>query len=198
MANVVAVFCEDSGHESFVRALLERLGREENVDVDVRVLCARGGRGKAIGEFTHWQRAFATGLRSGTPGLLVLVVDANCDGWREKRTSLQGQIDKTLFPRTVVGCPDPHVERWCLADAEGFGHVIGVKPPRDPDKCERDYYKRILREAILNAGHPILTSEMEFAPDLVRAFDLFRAGKTQASLGKFVEDLRAALRMLRG
>ena len=37
---------------------------------------------------------------------------------------------------------------------------------------------------------------MEFAPDLIEAMDLYRAGKNQRSLGHFVEGLRAALRLL--
>ena len=46
------------------------------------------------------------------------------------------------------------------------------------------------------AGQPILTTAMEFAPDLIEAMDLYRAGKNQRSLGHFVEGLRAALRLL--
>jgi len=33
---------------------------------------------------------------------------------------------------------------------------------------------------------------MEYAPDLVEAMDLFRAGKNQQSLRHFIEDVRGA------
>ena len=53
--------------------------------------------------------------------------------------------------------------------------------------------KRLLRQTILDAGQPILTNEMEYAPDLVKAMDLFRAGKNQPSLKHFVDEIRTAL-----
>ena len=40
----------------------------------------------------------------------------------------------------------------------------------------------------------ILTDAMEFAPDLVAAMDLYRAGKNQRSLRLFIEDLTKGLR----
>ena len=57
----------------------------------------------------------------------------------------------------------------------------------------------MLRQSIENGGQPILTTEMELAPDLVRAMDLYRAGKNkhQRSLKRFVEDLRTGIRSLR-
>ena len=73
----------------------------------------------------------------------------------------------------------------------GFGD-----PPADPGKCERDIYKRLLRQTIQSAGQPILTNEMEYAPDLVLAMDLFRAGKNQASLRHFIDEIRKALQSL--
>ncbi len=127
------------------------------------------------------------------PDLLVLIIDANCGDWQEVRSSLSAAIDQSVFPRSVVGCPDPHIERWCMADPVSFKQTIGVQPPVDPGKCERDLYKRLLRAALTDAGQPIVANAMEFAPELISAADLFRAAKTQRSLGAFVADLRTAL-----
>jgi hypothetical protein len=130
------------------------------------------------------------------PDLLVLMIDANCAGWSQARRELEEAIERAIFPRFAIGCPDPHVERWCLADPVAVQAVLGISAPADPGKCERHVFKRLLRQTILDAGQPILTSEMEYAPDLVAAMDLYRAGKNQSSLRHFVEEVRDALQSI--
>ena len=109
---------------------------------------------------------------------------------------MEEAIDSRIFVRCVIGCPDPHVEKWCLADPQAVQEVLGVAAPSVPEKCERYFYKQLLRQTIREAGQPILTNEMEYAPDLVAAMDLYRAGKNQPSLRHFVDELRSALRSL--
>jgi hypothetical protein len=127
------------------------------------------------------------------PDLLVVIIDANCTGWADCRRDLAEFIDLKLFSAIAIGCPDPHIERWCFADPQAIMKVLGCPCPKDPGKCERGVYKRLLRETILMAGQPILTDEMEYAPELVNEMDLFTAGKNQPSLRHFVEDVRKAL-----
>ncbi len=196
MASEIDLFCEDRGHEQFARALIGRLAQEARVPITLQVRSARGGHGRALGEFRAWQAAFVGGLKVGTPELLVLVIDGNCQGWNIARQGLASGIDGAVFPRSVVGCPDPHVERWCLADPLAFKAVVGIDAPRDPDKCERELYKRLLREAMEKAGQPILTDVMEFAQDIVEQADLYAAGAAQPSLGSFIGDLRGAIKLL--
>jgi hypothetical protein len=196
MARMIRVdlYCEDRGHEDFVRALLLRLGREEAVELALQVRAGRGGHAAALTEFDTWQRAKRRGTDNETPDLLILVIDGNCEGPTQAKKRISEAVDPWIFPRFVVGCPDPHVERWCLADPPTFAEVVGRAPGPDPGKCERQIYKHLLRENILAAGQPILTDAMEFAPDLVAAMDLYRAGKSQPSLRHFVDELRGALR----
>lgn len=192
----ITLFCEDRGHEQFVRALVGRLAAEEDRVVHLEVRNASGGHPQAMAELEAWQRAVAKGAVNAATDLLVVVVDANCQGWSAARDGLRSSINTAVFPRQVLGCPDPHIERWCLADPQTFDEVIGAPAPADPDKCERDFYKKLLRRAITDAGQPILIDEMDFAPELVDAMHLFRAGKNQASLKHFVDDLRGALRSI--
>ncbi len=193
----VDLYCEDSGHELFARALLLKIARELGVKVTVQAMSSRGGHGRALSEFRIWQKAMAkNGAGLTYPDLLALIIDANCHGWSECRRDLSGEIDKELFPSHVIGCPDPHVERWCFADPQAIQTVFGLPCPRDPEKCERSRYKRLLHETVLRAGQPILTTEMEVAPDLVDAMDLFAAGRNQPSLRHFVDDIRKAFTRL--
>jgi hypothetical protein len=184
----VDLYCEDIGHEQFTGTLLRRIAHDLEVPLDFQTRNSRGGHGRALREFRAWQKAVAA-QRSGSPipDLLVL-----CNSWSECRRDLDEAIDSRLFPAHVIGCPDPHIERWCFADPYAIQAVLGCPCPADPGKCERDFYKKLLRETIRKAGQPILTGEMEYAPDLVEAMDLFRAAKSQHSLGHFIEEVRDA------
>lgn len=195
----IDLYCEDSGHEQFARALLKRLAGELGLKLGINTVSGRGGHGQAVTEFRAWQRAVTSGrgISHQIPDLLVLMIDANSAGWAPVRREIEQAIDQAIFPRYAIGCPDPHIERWCLADPQAVQEVLGTAPPPDPGKHERGFYKRLLRQTILGAGQPILTNEMEYAPDLVDAMDLFRAGKNQPSLKHFVDEIRTALQQLR-
>jgi hypothetical protein len=191
----IALYCEDSGHEQFARALLNRLARAVDLRADIRTLSGRGGHARALKEFRLWQRTIGTrqGLGQEIPDLLILLIDANCKGWAQVRNDLEASVNGQIFPFSVVGCPDPHVERWCLADPVAVQQVLDIQPPSDPGKCDRHIYKQMLRQTIRAAGQPILTNEMEYAPDLVEAMDFYRAGKSQPSLKHFIEEIQRAL-----
>jgi hypothetical protein len=176
--------------------MLTRLSTEAGRRLEVTTVSGRGGHGRAVTEFRAWQRASSRGLNLEIPDLLVLMIDANCSGWTQKRRELDENVDTAVFPRFVIGCPDPHIERWCLADPEAVKEVVGTPPLPDPGKCDRGVYKQLLRRTILDAGQPILTNEMEYAPDLVESMDLYRAGKNQPSLRHFVDEIRRALATL--
>lgn len=193
----VSIFCEDRGHEQFVRPLVERLAREIGGRVATTIQNARGGRSRALAEFQAWQRSVQLGA-VGVPDLVAVVVDTNCGTWADARRSVEERLDPSVFPRAVIGCPDPHVERWCLADPRTFQRVVGIAAPRDPGKCERDAYKHLLADSLARAGKPIATDEMEIALDIVDAMDLHRAVKKDRALGAFVGDLRTELTSLMG
>ena len=48
--------------------------------------------------------------------------------------------------------------------------------------------------AIAQGGHPATLGGVEFAPELVEAMDLYRAGRNDSSLKAFIDDFRAKLR----
>lgn len=192
----LAVFCEDRGHEIFTRALVSRLARELAIEVTINAISAARGKGMALSQLRGWQRAFKRGLTVGKPDVLIIVIDGNCMTAPVKRREIEPIVLADMFPSVVIGCPDPHVERWCFADPDAFERVVGASIQPDPGKCERGAYKRMLREALSKAEQPILTDEMEIAPDIVREIDLYRAGDAQPSLGAFIQDVQAALKIV--
>ena len=95
---------------------------------------------------------------------------------------------------SVLACPDPHVEVWYLSDLETFKTVVGTRPSVASNKCERDYYKRVLASAVMAGGNPPTLGGIEFAKDLADSMDLFRAGRESTSLKHFIEEVRNVFR----
>jgi len=189
----VDLFGEDRAHEAFGAALVRRLGAEEGVRPDLRAVSSRGGLGRALMELQAYQRPFARGLASGTPDVLAVLIDANTVGVAARRREIEAMIDATVIPRSVIGCPDPHVERWYCADASSFARVVGASPVA-PTGNDRSGWKRALAQAV-EAGEVVsLDDGIDLAPELVEAMDLGRAGRSEPSLGAFVDDLRRAIR----
>ncbi len=194
----VDLFAEDRAHEAFVRALAGRIAREEQVSITMQTRSARGGHPRALGELRSWQTLLEKdALPAGAPDLVVVVIDGNCGSSQGKREEIREATHSLLEERVVAGCPDPHVERWFLADPDSFHAVVGYRPVLGSEKCEREYYKKLLVDAIHEAHQPTTLGGIEFAGELVEAMDLFRAGKGDASLRAFVRDLRSGLRHAR-
>lgn len=182
------VFAEDRAHEEFIQALIERLAGEEGVVVDVRIRAARGGHPQAIAELKLYQRSVVAGVAGLVPpDVLVVVIDANCQPYGAARNRILRAVDQPFRPFTAVACPDPHIERWYLADPVTFARAVGKQPTVGKRKCDRERYKRVLSEAVTSAGHPALLGGIEFAKEIVDAMDLYRAGKAEKSLRHFVD-----------
>jgi len=186
---VVDLFVEDRAHEAFLKRLVERLAREEHVDVIVRVRSARGGHGRALEEFRLYQRLVE---QDAAPAADVVVVgiDGNCTRFNEKRAAIRDATRPAFANRVIAACPDPHVERWFLADPEAFQRVVGRRPRLGRKKCARDHYKNLLARAIREAGHPPTLGGIEFAQEIAQGINWYRAGKNDRSLG-FVSKLGA-------
>ena len=187
------VFCEDSGHERLTRTLVERLAEEQSVSLDVNVRSGRGGKGKAISEL----RAFQAQARvNGGSDLLVVMIDANGDGWARKRAEIEEEVAADVFAYHAIGCPDPHVEKWLFADAAAYSSVVGLPPPALPSKEGKDVYKRLLGQSLDKAGIVVLTGPMEIASEIIAAMNLNQFKPPFNSLSDFVKSIRNALKQL--
>jgi hypothetical protein len=192
---VVDLFVEDRAHEFLVGSLVRRIAAEESRSVELRVRAAAGGQGRAMAEFGNYQSLLLKQVLP-IPHLIVVAIDANCARFRAARQAILDATRNELKQSVVAACPDPHVERWYMADPPSFRRVVGGSPRIKQKKCVRDYYKHALTKAVRNAGHPPTLNGIEFAADLAEAMDLYAAGKTDRSLNAFVSDLRAAIRRM--
>ncbi len=196
MANLMKVdlFAEDRAHESFLDALIGRLIKEGSTETLIRHRSPLGGHGKMLTELDAFQKIIR-GRQPGieVPDILVVARDANCQRFTKARQEVYGLIDQRVFPAFAIACPDPHIERWFLADPASFHEVIGAESKPGRRKCERDLYKRKLSEAIRRGGHPPTLGGIEFANELVGEMNFYRAGKNEPSLQHFIDDFRQAI-----
>ena len=195
----IDLFCEDRAHEELLKHLLDRLCAEEGLaEPRIETRSARGGHGRALDELEKYQLVVRQrGL--AVPDLLVVAIDANCTPYAEMVQHIESRLQRQLFPYCAIACPDPHTERWYMADEEAFRQLIGVSPPVIEPKCGKEHrgeLKRALVSAIRQAGHPVLLSGVEFAAELAAAIHPFRAGKTDSAFKHFLDDVVAALRRL--
>ncbi len=154
---------------------------------------ARGGHGRALAELTLYQESVIGGL-VGMPDLLVVAIDANCSTFTQARAVIEGQLQNAFAGRTIPACPDPHIERWYLADLNSFHRIVGVRPKIGRQKCQRDVYKALLAQAVVDTGHPATLGGLEFSEELAAAMNFYRAGKADNSLKHFLEDATARLK----
>ncbi len=177
---------------------MARVAREEKLQLQTRVVSATRGHGRVMSELKHYRRLISNIATNRFPAdLIVAAVDGNCTTANRRRAEIRDALGPELEPRLVAACPDPHIERWYLADPESFEAVVGNRPEVGAQKCARGHYKRILRVTVQQGGHPpgALGGD-DFAPEPVRAMDLERASRRDSSLGAFLRDLRPALRLL--
>jgi hypothetical protein len=188
---VIDVFCEDIGHETFLRNLIKVLAIREAISTPLlRPHSSRGGHGRALTSLKSWQRALKTGHQPRGDALLVLI-DANSNGWRPMLRAIQDAVDSSLYPTVLIGCPDPHVEVWCTADPEAFQSLFSVPVPQPPTGSGRLVYKQWLADALEQAGEAVLSDPMAICLDLLPSMDMEKACRNNASLNHFVGVIRA-------
>ncbi len=188
----IHLFGEDIAHERFISALLERIATEENVEIHISSGNAQGGHGRALAELKTHQRAVVVG--GGIPDLLVVAIDANCQPWTKAKAEIVAAVNTESFPAHALAIPDPHVERWYIADPLALRTALETHVTLERRKCEREEYKRVLVSALREAGHPVTLGGAEFAREIVEEMDFFRAGKNEPSLKHFLDQARGAVK----
>lgn len=184
----IVLFVEDSGHEMFIKAVIQRFAHEYNVAVKIIPRSVRGGHGKAIFELKSYLKK---DLQTEQPELLIVAIDANCKGYQDCKKEIDEALG-TFQDISLCAIPDPHIERWLLLDSAAFKKAVRGKGCSAPDqKCQRDRYKKLLMEAMIQSGVRPPLGGMEYAEDIVNAMDFERMEKSDPSLGHFLKSMRS-------
>ncbi len=188
----VVCFCEDVAHGRFIRALIQRAADMCGTSAQIQVLNATHGSRVWL-EFRQYLREVKAG-RQSLPDVLVVVIDGNCKKAAQVRRDIEQEVEKVglTLPHLVCAVPDPHIERWYLEDQHAIQAILPrAKPEKLRYKCERDRYKKALKDAIRAAGVEPLLGGAEYGEDIAKTLETSRLDR---SFRNFWEDLLRALR----
>jgi len=193
----IIYFLEDAAHNQFVPPLVERIARELGISVgrvEIEPSYYRGSQ--VIRAFRQFLRDAQQSLRAD---LVVLCVDGNCKGPEEKRREFEREVQRHRISVPVIyAIPNPHIERWYLADPTAIRTVISsslISFHVPPYKCERDFYKRILEiEVFEKVEIDVYQGGTEYGPDIANEIDFVRIMTITPCLNKFIDDIRQALK----
>jgi len=188
----ITCFFEDIAHERFIKTIVERAGQEIGMRMEVSVRSATHGS-RVWRELEQYLKDIQKRVEP-MPDVLVVVTDGNCQKEMQVRKRIQGLTSKYSFPDECVVCaiPNPHIERWYLEDQQALTGVISrSKPKKLRYKCERDWYKQALVEAIRKAGIEPLLGGAEYGDEIAR---MLNPSKLDRSFRNFWDELRRVLK----
>ena len=127
------------------------------------------------------------------PDAIVVVIDANCRGYNDRKRLMEGQLERYPEFQQLVSyaIPDPHIERWMLVDPTAFEKVFGRGCTLPAIRCAKGQYKRLLREEIRASGIEAPLGGEEYAEDIVMAMNLSQIEAREPSLGLFLKSVKA-------
>lgn len=69
----IDLFAEDRAHETFLKALIQRLADEAYKPVTIHVRAARGGHGRAMDELTNYRRLIEKGAVTASDLFVIAI-----------------------------------------------------------------------------------------------------------------------------
>ena len=182
----ISLFVEDAVHEDFLVALVQRVANAGNIKITVSGV--RGGHEAVITELKQYQQDLQHNGED-LPDLIIVGTDSNSKGFLQREKEIN-QATSSLADRVISMIPKPYIERWLLLDAEAFKTVFGGGCSVPKRKCDRDRYKRLLLQAIRDAGVIPLLGGIEHIADLVNAMDLQHLEQSDRSFRRFFRVLQ--------
>ena len=184
----ISLFAEDEAHEDFLTTLARRLAAAYRVEIEMTTYSVTGGYGRVINELKRYHRDLQS-HHEALPHLILVGTDGNC----KKPPEREREIHQALAGFTdfvICAIPDPHIERWLLLDTEAFKTVFGRGCLTPDRKCEQDRYKRLLLNAILQAGPEPSLTNFGYVADLVNSMNFQRMARRSDSLGRLFKALQ--------
>ena len=188
----VNLFVEDAAHEDFLNALVQRLANEYNIKINITASSVRRGHGRVIRELKQYLQDLHRN-KENLPDLVIVGTDSNCTRISEREKEIN-QITSVFADIVISMTPDPHIERWLLLDSEAFKTVFGKGCSTPDQKCERDRYKHMLLNAIIDATKVPPLDGMERMEELVNAMNLQNMEQNDNSVQRFLRALRRQFR----
>ena len=190
----ISLFAEDEAHEDFLTALVYRLADDYHVKINLTSRSVRGGHGKVISELKQYQQDLQA-YDEGSPDLIIVGTDSNCHGFSARKREIDQAISADFTDLVICAIPEPHIERWLLLDSGAFKTAMGKGCPAPDQKCERARYKRLLIQAVRNAGVVPISGGIEHTEALVNSMNLLRIAQIDKSMDRLLSALQHRFRM---
>ena len=184
----ISLFVEDTVHEDFLVALVHRVANTYNIEIKVKVSNVRGGHENVITELGQYQQDLQHNTED-LPDIIIVGTDTNSKGFLQRETEIH-QAVSSLADRVISMIPKPYIERWLLLDSEAFKAVFGTDCSVPNRKYDRYHYKRLLLQAIRDAGVVPLLGGIERIADLVNAMNLQHMEQRDRSFRRFFRALQ--------
>jgi hypothetical protein len=84
----IRLFVEDSGHEVFLGALIQRFANKYTVSIEPKFDNAAGGYGKMMSELKEYINDLLTDQEE-LPDLLIAATDSNCEGFLKRKRQVE-------------------------------------------------------------------------------------------------------------
>jgi hypothetical protein len=194
----IGYFLEDVAHREFIVHLVNRVASDmvglPTAELEHDVFNASGGHGATKTELKRFLRDMQQGILSAPP-ILVVAIDGNCQGYVQKRSEITKVVQRYAYSgQLICAKPDPHIERWYIADPQAFQAAVeSPAPPEIPAyKCERGRYKQAMNATLSGLGLQLLLGGAEFGQEIVAGMDLYTVQQADTTLKHFIEQLEAA------
>ena len=184
----ISLFVEDTVHEDFLVVLVHRIANAYNIEINIKVSSVRGGHENVIAELEEYQQDLQHNDED-LPDLIIVGTDSNGKGFLQREKEIH-QAVSNLTDHVISMIPKPHIERWFLLDSEAFKEVFGTDRSVPNRKYDRNRYKRLLLQAIRDAGVVPLLGGIERIADLVNAMDLQHMEQRDKSFRRFFRALQ--------
>ncbi len=184
----VNLLVEDTVHEDFLVALVQRVANAYNIEIKIKVSSVRDGHETVITELRQYQQDLQHNAED-LPDLIIVGTDSNGRGFLQREKEIN-QSTSDLADRVIYMIPQPHIERWLLLNAEAFKKVFGRGCSVPKRKYDRERYKRLLLQAIRDADVIPLLGGIEHIADLVNAMDFQHLEQSDRSFRRFFRALQ--------
>ena len=191
----IAMSVEDNAQEQFIKGILKRILKEygfNDDDYEITPLCNKGGKSLlALKTFINEGKR----ISFRTKDILIVGSDANCMGFMERKKQIDKIIADSQYKNVIMAIPNPHIERWYLMDLQALKKAVDapISVNLPSFKCEKGFYKRLLKSAFQSAGIVPPLGGTEYGEEIAKYVDLYECGKIDHGFKEFNEQLRLGL-----
>jgi hypothetical protein len=196
----IAYFFEDVAHENFIRALVWRVYSERfsgGVRLKEDILNRQGGsviENRFRAYMSKWKKKQDKDLEYD---LIIVVRDQNCRGKAKTLKVFHDGSRRAEYPEHAIAyaLPDPYIERWYLADPEGFRAAVKGRQAPDQlgyhhDKKHKDYYKDQVVAILQKNDITSLQAGAEYGDLIAQNINIQKVGSVDENFRDFIQSLQ--------